>query len=241
MAVTTAGIALSEAHRVAQARIAAAATVDLVRIWPALDPLDLDATSPRWLQLAIPTIERHRRRSQELARTYYGRLRQAEAPEVEPLPVVGLRPLPTNRVATSLLVTGPISIKRGVSAEVAQAAQAAAGARQALSGGREVIDDTIRADPSVKRVRRLTAPGCCAFCAMLATRDQLPPFFGGHFFRAHDNCHCQPEPAWDDGAGQSARSAEFSRIYRESTDGVGSSGNQKLNAFRQALAAERAG
>jgi len=241
VAVTAAGRALTDAHRAAQARIAAATTVDLVRIWPALDQLDLDATTERWLRLAVPAIERRRRQSQELARTYYDRLRLVEAPEVEPLPVVELRPLPGAQVTTSLLVTGPISIKQGASLRAAEAAQAAAGSRQALNGGREVITDTVNADPAVKRVRRVTSPGCCAFCAMLATRDQLPPFSGGHWFKAHDNCMCQPEPAWDDGAGQTAQAAEFARIYRESTDGVGSSGNKKLNAFRQALAASRAG
>ena len=241
MAATLAGSRLSSAHRVAQGRIAAAASVDLLRVWPLLDVEAIDSTVARWMDAALPIVDRHRRRSQELARVYYEQLRRAEAPDLDPIEVAELRPLPTNQAATSLLVTGPIAIKSGTAYDIARAASAAAGARQALSGGRDVITDTASSDPEVKRLRRLTRSDCCHFCAMLATRDQLPPFSGGHWFQAHDNCKCQPEPEWSAGARQSDVNAKFARIWRESTDGVGSSGYKKLNAFRRALAAERAG
>lgn len=241
MAVTLAGQTLSEAHRVAQGRIAAATATDLVRIWSLLDLRNLDATVDRWLEVAVPTIDRHRLRSQELSRLYFQRLRAAEAPDAGPTDLATFRPLPANQVTTSLLVTGPYSIMAGTDERTAMASNAAAASRQALSGGREVVMDSSEADPEVQRVRRLTAPGCCAFCAMLATRDQFPHTGGSLYFRAHDNCKCVPEPAWDSGEGQTRRAAEFARIYRESTDGVGSSGHKKLNAFRRALAAERAG
>lgn len=241
MAVTEAGRRLSDAHRIAQSRIGARTSLRMLRIWPLLDMRDLDATAAGWIDAARPIIDADHAASAQLGDTYYRTLRRYEAPALDPddLPVMRLTPLPANRVGTSLLVTGPISVKLGMSWEDAAAQAAGAAGRLALAGGRDAVATIANGDPSVQRVRRITSPNCCAFCAMLATRDQLPPFSGAHWFEAHDNCRCQPEPAWDDGAGQTALAKRFAEIYAEATEGVPSRGNGKINAFRRALNASR--
>lgn len=238
MAVTVAGRRLSDAHRIAQSRIAEAAVVRMLRVWPLLNPDDLDATTPAWLDASTPIVTVHHTESAALSDAYYRRLRDLETDLVDEVPSVTLRPLPSNQVATSLVVTGPVSYRSGSTWETAAARSAAAASRLGASGGRDRIGQLLAADPSARRVRRITSPNCCAFCAMLATRDQLPPFASYHF-EAHDNCQCQPEPAWDDGAGQTELARRFATIYTDATAGVPSGGNQKLNAFRRSLEASR--
>ena len=59
-------------------------------------------------------------------------------------------------------------------------------------------------------------------------------------FKVHDNCHCFPETAYATGFQDATRQAkEFHALYHEATAGVGGSKAQ-LNAFRRALAAQRA-
>ena len=239
MATTLAGRLLTDAHRRGQARIAAQVAEQALTLWPLLDVNDLDGTSARWLAATRPAVASAHTQSASLSDAYYRQLRVAETGIPDDLDVVTYRPLPTNQVSTSLLVTGPISIKSGSTLDTAAARMAAAAGRLALAGGRDRVGQMLTGDPRAQRVRRITSPNCCAFCAMLATRDQLPPFSGSFFFEAHDNCMCQPEPAWDNGAGQSDLARRFADIWQSSTEGVSSAGNGKLNAFRRALESSR--
>lgn len=239
MATTTAGRLLTDAHRRGQARIAAQVAERTLALWPLLDLADLDATSARWLTATRPVVASAHSESASLSDAYYRQYRVSETGIPDDLDVVTYRPLPTNQVSTSLLVTGPISIKSGSTLDTAAARMAAAAGRLALAGGRDRVGQMLETDPLVRRVRRITSPNCCAFCAMLATRDQLPPFAGSFFFEAHDNCMCQPEVSYSDSAGQTALARQFADLWQSSTNGVPSAGNGKLNAFRRALESSR--
>lgn len=246
MASTVAGAQLSDAHRRLQARLSARTVEVLLERWKLLDPAALDATVARWLAATVPEVARARASSIEIARRYQARFRATET-DLAPIDLPAGTPITPAAVTTSLVTQGPVRIKALVAAgqplataaRLASLTSAAAGTRHALDGGRQLLIDATTADPRAYGARRLTSAGCCAFCAMLAARsvDGL----SSDFFKAHDNCHCQPETAYEAGPQAATRQAkEFHALYHDTTGDVSGGGNRKLNAFRQALAAQRA-
>lgn len=251
MAVTAAGAALSDAHRVLQAKVSAQTVAQLAKVWPLLDPYAIDRTVDAWLVAASAVVLQQRSISDQVARQYLAAFRDAEVPGSDPLGLPPPVPPAADALTTSLLTQGPIAIKAASGAdlvqviETARLASAVAGTRHALNGGRDLIVAATDADPIAHGVRRITSPGCCAFCAMLAARsaDGLSSNAtrsGMESFKVHDNCHCFPETAYATGFQDATRQAkEFHALYHEATAGVGGSKAQ-LNAFRRALAAQRA-
>src|SRR5690606_23876522 len=120
---------------------------------------------------------------------------------------------PVEQVTTSLLVTGPYSLRRNLAGgmpfaravDVAQAGQAAAGMRHVLSGGREAIVGTVREDRRALGWARATSGNACAFCQMLAGRGAVYARESADF-EALGSCGCTAEPvysessAWPPGA-----------------------------------------
>lgn len=259
MAATAAGRTLTESHRLLQARLSLVTNSRLLEAWQLLDVARIDATSGRWLATTTAIVGQQRLVSAEIARAY---LRQFRAVELEtdpdaftapPLPAIDLE-----AVATSLSVQGPIRIKSLMAtgepltsiAERAAMSSAAAGTRHSLNGGRDLIVASSAADPDAHGVRRVTSPGCCSFCALLASRSYhgVTTAATGRFadgtwrptFKVHDNCHCQPETAYTTGPQDATRQArEFAALYEESTAGVRGGSKGKQNAFRRALEAQR--
>lgn len=214
-----------EAHRVAQARVAADLTRKLLDIWPLLDISDLDRTLVRWLDVAQTLVAASYDDSAQLGLAFYDELRHTAG--VGRIGLAGPPPLSIERLRTSLTVTGPVALRRGQAAEVAMAGSAAAGTRLGLAGGRDAITTAMGADPQVVGYRRTVAPMCCAFCAMLASRGAVYSA-RSVTFQAHDRCMCQPEPVWErtppttderafrDLWDRSADMAEFRRLLAES-------------------------
>lgn len=198
MARTEAGSRLTELHRLAQVQISAQTVAQLLQVWPLLDLEDLDATTRRWLTAAIPIVRAARGRSARLASEYLRRFIAAESGLALAAPLATVVPdLPLARIATSLITTGPVSIKSAVAvgrdlasaAEIASASSAAAGTRHALDGGREVILTASDAHPDITGVKRIVSSNACSYC-----RGKAADRGGVLDFKAHDNCHCQPEP-----------------------------------------------
>lgn len=182
-----------EAHRVAQARIAAGLTQQLLDIWPLLDLTDLDRTLVRWLDVAQTLVAVSYDESAQLGLAFYDELRHAAG--AGRIGLAGPPPMSVERLRTSLTVMGPVALRRGQDPDTARAGAAAAGTRQGLAGGRDSITTAMGADPDVVGYRRSVAPMCCAFCAMLASRGAVYSARSVRF-RAHDRCMCQPEPVW---------------------------------------------
>lgn len=242
MATTRAGMALTEAHRIGQTRIAADLVRRLLTAWPLLDLSDLDGTAPRWLDVSEALVTASHGQSAALGAAYYAEHRRAEIGTMADMPTVGPPTLTLDALRTSLLVTGPIAVKSGQSLDDAAAGSAGAASRHALSGGRDAIRARTAADRRTVGARRVTAPGCCAFCAMLAIRslDGLSSdatSTGMDAYRVHDNCRCVPEPAYSaDGQIVTAELERLRQVYRASADAV--SGDGRLAAFRRALSAQ---
>lgn len=188
MASSPSAAQLTEGHRLAQARIGAQ-TVRLMRsTWPLLDPTDLDATIGRWLRITVPLIARQRRQSVLLAGQYLRAFRAIElGMDTSFVPVLDV-PDELEAITTSLVVTGPATIKEQMrrfmplterfmplteAVRTAEARTAGAAMRHALNGGRSATERTVMADRQAIGFFRVTSGKPCAFCAMLASRGPV--------------------------------------------------------------------
>lgn len=204
MAATLEGRRLTEAHRLAQARLGADTATRILATFPLLDGNDLDGSFDRWLRVVLPVIQSRRSTSATLAANYLTTFRTIElgmdAPRITPTLADST---PIDAVTTSLLVTGPAAIKskigRGISLasamQTAQTTTARAGMRHALNGGRETITATTRNDRRARGWQRVTSGKACSFCSMLAGRGTVYGEASADF-QAHDGCSCSAEPAY---------------------------------------------
>jgi len=237
MALTAEGRRLTEAHRLAQARIGARTVRQMLAAWSLLDPRDLDRTLARWLRVVLPLIGAQRLSSTQLAASYLVGFR---AIEVGPGTFAPRLAGGANAKAliTSLTVTGPVSVKmaraRGETLERAfglgQSMSARAGLRFALDGGRETLLESVRADSRALGWARATSGNPCAFCAMLASRGGVYGSEDTAGFQSHDGCQCGAEPIYGTDAGLPPGADQ----YRELWDQTGS-----LAEFRAAYDAAR--
>ena len=245
MAATAAARRLTEAHRLAQARLGA----DTIRVsldaWDLLDPSDLDGTIPRWLRVMRPAIGAQHATSAELAANYVATFRTLELGAGAGQLTPALATLDAAAVDSSLLVTGPYRLRsdlaKGVrfdtALETAKTSAARSAMRHAMAGGRGTITRTTAADRRALGWARATSGDPCAFCAMLASRG---PVYGADSggFQAHDGCSCTAEPVYRSDASWPAGSDRWADLWQEATTGLSPSeraGNGALNAFRRTL------
>jgi hypothetical protein len=244
VAVTAGGATLSVQHRVAQLAIRAALLRDLARLWPMFDPTDF-GTFERFPSLATTLIAARHRDSAGLAVAYYQAFRTIETGAIATVRVVV--PDPPDEVvsrdalrATGLL--GTLNARRaGQPIETARRSGwvrlAGSATSLVLRGGRDTILGAVFSDPARPRWQRVTSGRPCAFCAMLASRGAAFGSERGADFEAHDHCSCSAEPAFS-GSRLPPASEAFRRQWQETTAGL--SGNDALNAFRQAVEGRQA-
>lgn len=116
--------------------------------------------------------------------------------------------------------------------------------RIALNAGTEDLFANIDADPAAKRWARVTRPGACSFCLMLAARGARYRTEDTANFRAHNVvdgkgglCRCDVEPLFGDHYEAPAHVRAAAGLWSDVTDGL--SGADARNAFRRAVAAQR--
>lgn len=203
MARSPSAARLTEAHRLAQARVGAGTTTQMRAVWKTLDVNDLDGSFDRWLNLAAPIVRANRMTSARLAANYYLVHRKLELPGETPIIPTLAETVSAERLATSLRVTGPISLKANIgrgmdlfaAAQIADDRSAASAARFVLEGGRQTLMDTIVADPKSGRWQRVGGGNSCEFCSMLIDRGAVYSSDTADF-EAHDHCTCTAEPAY---------------------------------------------
>lgn len=241
MAITAAGAELTEAHRVAQARIGAQVSTDLITLWSRINPARIEATFPEFARTATAVINQRRTASTRLAGSYLAAFREFEAPDIERFAPILADTLPPARGQANLAATGRSTIYRrlrdGADIEDAMSAGRTAasrnGLRLALEGGRETITRTIDADPAALGVMRITSGDPCSFCAMLASRGPVYLTEASASFKPHDGCHCQPEIVYGTDTRIPDNSEQYRQLWREAT--AGKSGKDAANAFRRAF------
>lgn len=246
MAATSAGRQLTEAHRLAQARLGAATAAQVASLWPLLDLGALDATFDRWLAAVVPVVRGARQASAQLAATYYQTFRGIEAGLTDPFTATVAGDLDLDRLTAGLLVTGPGSIKAAMTrgdrlveaARTARAASSAVGQYHTLTGGRDTIAGTVAADRRALGWARTTSGRCCAFCAMLAGRGFVYSESTVDF-RAHPGCSCGAEPTFTRDSMLPPGSDDFRQLYNDATRDL-PRGADPLAAFRRSLEQSRA-
>jgi hypothetical protein len=118
-------------------------------------------------------------------------------------------------------------------------------AQMALDAGSREIFEAIDNDPKPARFARVTRPGACAFCLMLAARGAVYRSEETAGFRPHTFpglCQCDVEPVWNiHGYEPPAHIRAAQSLYSEATAGLprGTSNTDRINAFRRAVYAER--
>lgn len=194
MAVTAQGAALTEAHRVQQARQAAVRALLVQRLWSNLiDEDNITESAGLWVTRSVPIILAAFGRSAALSRSYLSTLRTLELGRLEPYTPQPIRMIPEEQVRTSLWVTGPVALEKKlkkisgldisptleralITQAVEEAGSQAAGAalKHATAGGREQIKDAVKKDSRVALGwLRVPKANPCYFCAMLASRGPV--------------------------------------------------------------------
>lgn len=199
----TADARLTETHRLAQLRLGAITVRQMLTAFRALDPEDLDGSFADWLLLVTGIVQGARTQSSSLAAGYLSTFRALTLGLQDRFQPVLAAPADRRALTTSMLVTGPISIRSSLgrkvplaaALDIAQERTAAAGMRHALAGGRETLTKTAQADPRMAGWKRITSGNACDFCAMLASRGGV---YGEDSvqFEAHDRCGCTGEPIY---------------------------------------------
>lgn len=244
MAATTEARRLTEAHRLAQARLGAQIVAQLAAIFPLLDPEDIDATVERWLMAAAPVVRAGRVTSARLAATYLTTFRALELGLDAGLFVPTLaETVEAARVETSLIVTGPAAIQAGLNrsrplrtvVDIARSQSAAAGMRHVLNGGRETVLQSTQSDRKALGWARATSGRACSFCALLASRGAV---YGKDTadFQAHDHCSCSAEPVYRPDAALPAGAARYAELYQQAKNEGGDSATVRA-AFRRLIEA----
>ena len=168
-----------------------------------LDPADLDGSYQDWLVAVTAIVQAQQAKSAALAATYVSVLRATEFgldPNYTPTTAGPINPV---QLATSMLVTGPVSIRanlgRGMTLaqalDIAEGSSAAAAMRLALNGGRDTILASVKADRRSAGWQRVTSGNSCDFCSMLADRGAVYRESSSDF-QAHDGCSCSAEPVY---------------------------------------------
>lgn len=199
--------ALTEAHRLAQLRLRSASVRDLLRLWSALDPQRLDETFHGWSTAVDVLVQQRYGVSAGIAGRYFSAVR-AEAIGVAAPAMLGPG-LPAKQRAITMLVSGPIAIKKLTARlvttgldPVAAAEQAAkqafvlhsgAASRLILAGGRDTLLSSVRGDRRATGWQRVTSGNACDFCQMLEDRGSVYKDDTADF-EAHNHCACSAEP-----------------------------------------------
>lgn len=254
MARTRAGTQLTETHRQAQVQVRARALRDFVALWAlwaAGEDDDADGAIDALALAAVALIWTYHGISRSLAASYFDSFRAAERVPGRSAPVLA-PDLPQAKAAGTVSLVGRQAYResRRVGRPPERAREAAlvrasgAVTTLVLSGGRDTILASVRADREAVGWLRVTDSDPCPFCRMLAGRG--PAYKADTVgFRAHDHCTCAGEPYYA-GAEWPGRGKEFRDEYNAAVRAAREAGelrrgteNDLLNAYRRFLGRPR--
>lgn len=237
MATTPAGATLTEQHRQMQLALRALTIRQIMALWPAFDPEDMDRTWPPLFQALAMLIRLRGRDSAAITSRYYQRFRQVEGVPGQYLPKMAADAA-AEQVARSLGYVGPVQTQKlldlGRTDVREQAFVNVQGAttRLVLDQGRRTLIDNVKADPQALGYMRVSDGDPCAWCSMLISRG---PIYTKEtaFFEAHDSCGCSAEGVFDRKTQWTDDAKRFRELWDASTEGL--SGQRAINAFRRAI------
>lgn len=239
-------MALSAADaQAAQGALTGALSADLASVWAQTDTSD-----PSWLTrfvlLVAAVVHRYGLASGSLAAQTYTAERTAAGAGTPFRVALAPLPPPDQIAATVGWATAPV---RAEQPDLGLARTQLEGAvdRLVLDVGRRTLTDAVSQDRAAKGWARLTRPGACSFCRLLATRgavyksdrtagrDASARFVGEGEFKFHNHCHCYVEPLFTTYEPTAQARADLA-LYKQVTKGL--SGVDARNAFRRAVESE---
>jgi len=227
MAATDAGARLTAAQRTSQLRLRQSLVRDLLRVWPAFNPADINGSWAKLEPVLVALVQSRFPLSARIAATYLPEFRAAEGVAGRIVAAVPDVPL-ADLVVPNLRYVGPMNANRlnGLGVQPSKIARTTLVniegelTRQILNGGRRTIVDTVRADRRARGYSRVTDGSPCAFCAMLAGRGAVYNTESSGSFEAHRKCGCTAEPTYWDDAPLSPSARQFADLYRKADRAV---------------------
>lgn len=171
-----------------------------------LDPHDLKGSGPR-LTVAVEAIVGQYGRGSSAAALNSYRLQRREA-GILGRPSLKMPSLPSHEDVTATVehVLSPLYGPTDTQAlDAAEQSLESSVERLVLDQGRTAIIDAVQDDKMAKGWARVTEPGCCYFCALLATRGAVYKSRDTASFEAHTKqpngsggtCRCHAEPVFN--------------------------------------------
>lgn len=184
MARTTAGAALTEAHRVAQAELNAQLLAEIMKVFRATyDPQQIAASTWTLAELLLPILLLFRRRSYAESAAYLVAFHKAEVPNAAELPPFDPSLLEPDDVMPEQIFENFLHAVRAASfsaagkgkpdTDIEKAALTTAtgrGTRLVQDGGRTAVKSYIKGGWGAVGYSRVVDADPCPFCAMLASR-----------------------------------------------------------------------
>ncbi len=250
-------LALDAAYRAAIARTSLAVLQVLATGWRSVDPLNLAGTAGTWIETSTDAILAGQRDAVGLANLYTEQIRLLAVPDAPLWSPPPPRPPTAEQVRTSVEFVAVKETARGLYAlresvredEDPEAAErtvagradqlmqdaiaraAGTAIRYVTTAGQDQVKLAVQEDEVALGWVRVTKPGCCHFCAMLASRGRV---YKEESFelsnrkfkdaetgtiseqKVHDNCGCGLRPVYTNAAGLPERSEELSELWAES-------------------------
>lgn len=233
----------SQAHQLAQASLSALVAQAIAQAWFRLfDPHDLRGSRQRLVVATQVIVEHYGRGASTAALTHYRNERRAQgangpAPSLRPAPPQAQAQVEATVDKVLQPLYGPAS---EVGIENAQHALESEAEQMVLDQSRDTIIGAVHEDREARAWARITEPGACSFCRLLATRGAVYKTEASADFRAHvkqpngsgGTCRCHVEPAFGPYE-MTAQARQDLADYRRLTDTYGKSGRDILIAWRQ--------
>lgn len=241
----------------AQIGLATVMAADVQQAFALLDPAHMRRTLPQFTLAIHALTDQYGRASAALAAQFYQAERRL-AGVIAKFRVTPAQPPPLTQVDTVMRwATRKLWTLPDDPSALAGAQQMVTGSAQKMSldVGRLTTLDSVRSDRYARAWAREAKPGCCWFCAMLATRGAVyeskqtagpnvrgarnanagKAFVGLGEFKVHDNCQCTAVPVFTSYE-MPARAREWEALYRSVAKAGAGQGNQ--DAFREAYQAK---
>lgn len=223
-------------YQASQAALAASLAPQVAVAWSLLDVSQLAATLPDLAAAVTALVHRYGSVMALAAARYYSAVRldagvtgRFAPPLADP---AGLEQVTQSvKWATRDLWSAQPAVPQ------ARAAVQAVADKLVLDTGRDTVIGAVKSDRKARGWVRVTRPGACSFCLLLATRGAVYKSEQTAGFEAHDHDHCHPEPvftAWE----PSADMRHWQAVYRQAARA--GSGKAVRDEFRRLVDAERA-